>query len=369
MVTFVVQFLFLACLWDTDTVKDELHGVPQTEALIRGRWYRHSPELYRYRVDSLTSKLASQELSLSQFDDLAVAYERLRRRDEALAVLEAKRERLKKEPDPEHQYRYHANRGTILAHDGRLEEGIIELEKAIAINPDAHFGRERYQILLLKYIHSTKSDKQLWVRENFLSNADFWFWERAVTNGLSFTSEGPRREELKTEDAREAIMGMIRFGGLEGPELYRALGDVELVDGNIHTAWWMYRYAIHMDHPAKAQISKSLSAIETHWQSSWYGNYALPTEATFERIYIDGQKWLDTFQKLELESLERGEDPTDESILREILRITDQSIPERNLYQGGFWRSGPFLLVLVALILWLGQKKMRASGLLGLDNP
>ena len=63
----------------------------------------------------------------------------------------------------EHQYRYHANLGTFLVHRwvrqgrdrGRIEEvkrSRDEIAEALKINPDAHFGREKYQLKAIEWI-------------------------------------------------------------------------------------------------------------------------------------------------------------------------------------------------------------------------
>ena len=63
----------------------------------------------------------------------------------------------------EHLYRYHANHGTFLAHRwsraGADRSKLVEVEaardqiaRALEINPDAHFGREKYQLQALDWI-------------------------------------------------------------------------------------------------------------------------------------------------------------------------------------------------------------------------
>jgi len=74
-----------------------------------------------------------------------------------------KRERLDQSPDAEHEYRYLANLGTFHAHrwigNGGDRESLSDLEiaadlirRAIELNPDAHFGRERYQLLAIEWL-------------------------------------------------------------------------------------------------------------------------------------------------------------------------------------------------------------------------
>ena len=63
----------------------------------------------------------------------------------------------------EHRYRYHANLGTFLVHRwvrqggdrSSIEESSNprdEIAAAIEINPNAHFGREKYQLRVIDWI-------------------------------------------------------------------------------------------------------------------------------------------------------------------------------------------------------------------------
>ena len=72
------------CLWDSDTLDTELRGLPEAFDLIVGKWHRHSDAYYEDRVAKLTDKAA---LTLVDFDDLAVAYEHLDKRDKAIEVM------------------------------------------------------------------------------------------------------------------------------------------------------------------------------------------------------------------------------------------------------------------------------------------
>src|SRR5690606_14874135 len=119
------------CLWDSDTLDTELRGLPDAFDLVIGRWHRHSEAYYEARVAKLASKTS---MELADYDDLAVAYEHLQRRDDAIAVMAKKSEALAVTPDKEHQYRYHANLGTFYAHAGKFVAALVELRQAIAIN-------------------------------------------------------------------------------------------------------------------------------------------------------------------------------------------------------------------------------------------
>ena len=301
----------LACIWDTDTIDDEIRGIPEAAVLVTGRWFRHGTAYYQDRVNKLGDK---SELTLDEYDDLAVAYERLKRREEALAVLERKRAQLEKTPDEDHLYRYYANKGTILAHSGMYDEAVAELEKAIELNPDAHFGRERYQIDLIKYVAAAKQNPALWSEYNFLAYAgyDSGFCHSSAGQG-SFTGYKESSINDTAAGAFQATAGMLRFGGLEGPELYRALGDICVGEMDLNLAWYFYMKAVEKEHPAQEQIKKSIEAIEHHWKRAGYGNP--PHRVDFELTQQNAEQWLQAFQKAEAEAPEVQPDSASTSCL------------------------------------------------------
>ena len=113
----------LPCIWDTDTLDDEIHGLPEAEALVvTGRWVRHGKAWYEKRVREIPARLAAHPKDLDAYDDLAVAHDRLGDPAAGLAVLERKARALETCPDEGHRYRLLANRGTLLSHAGRWDE-------------------------------------------------------------------------------------------------------------------------------------------------------------------------------------------------------------------------------------------------------
>jgi hypothetical protein len=105
--------------------------------------------------------LATSPDRLDLYDGAAVACDRLGRADDALQWMAKKLPRLG--DDQQHRYRYHANRGTFLAHRwfrasmnptdrADLKAAVTELRAALALNPEAHFGREKFQLAALEYL-------------------------------------------------------------------------------------------------------------------------------------------------------------------------------------------------------------------------
>lgn len=159
-----------ACLWDNDTLEAEAKGIPDTIAVITGRFERNPDLFYEMRLARVEKELQSTPAKLELYDDAGVACDRLHQGDEAIAWMERKRTQMEKLRATagagvlrEHRYRTLANEGTFIAHrwlrSGADRKKISEMKRArdliqaaIKLNPDAHFGREKYQLKAMEWI-------------------------------------------------------------------------------------------------------------------------------------------------------------------------------------------------------------------------
>lgn len=325
----------LPCIWDKDTLADELRGLPGTFDLVTGRFHVHGARYYQVRVLDSTRRLKAAPDDLAAYDDLAVAYERLKMRDKAVATMAAKLRALSRRPSPEHQYRYHANLGTFHAHQGDFAKALVELRKAVQLNPDAHFGREHFQIDLIRYVQACRANPALWGEQNFLSWAGYKVGKRPFAtfiSKLSMTGKAPPQgDKAKTlAETVEGVGGMIRYGGIEGPELFRSLGDVFNKERHLHLAWWSYQRALERGHPAKAELRRAIASIEWHWkeaQKAVGGVRQVPTDARWRQVRELAETYRSTFIKLENEALAAGKDPSGDALLQELLRRAEAAAP------------------------------------------
>lgn len=211
-----------ACLWDSDTLEEERRQFPSVLELITGKFLRHSPAFYEWRIEDRKKRIEEEPDNVALYDDLAVAYEKTGQTDLAIETI------LKKEEISPGLYETYANLGTFYIHAGRLEEGLKEIEKAIAINPDAHFGREVYQKLLVEYVLSKQVDGKL-VLPLFAESDGYeayGFGEHVMNSvraGARWSDEELREEG---EKATKGILGMMRFGNFDSPVLLEALSDL-----------------------------------------------------------------------------------------------------------------------------------------------
>lgn len=207
-----------SCAWDSDTLAMEAKGLPDVVQIITGRFERNPPLYYQMRLQRVTQTLKEQPDKLELYDDAGVACDRLGRGKEAIAWMNRKRVILDKrgfnKATKEHWYRYHANLGTFLAHDWlrsganrknikAMQQGRDHIKRAIQINPDAHFGREKYQLKAMQ-----------------------WMLRTPINNSMD---EFPSFHETNDEDeesveAAKGISGLIVLGGgWESIDVFHAL--------------------------------------------------------------------------------------------------------------------------------------------------
>ncbi len=205
-----------ACLWDLDTLLMERQRFPSALELITGKFLRHSEAFYRWRIQDRLTRIAAEPGNLALYDDLAAAHEKTGDAGNAIAVMLVK-ERL--QPG---KYETYANLGTFLAHSGDLENGAKVIDMAIQINPDAHFGREIYQKLLVEYVLSKGegTSPRLPLNDAAREEPPSMF---SGKHGFAKFIEGKAPGGAK---AVKGVLGMMRFGRHDSPVLLEALGDL-----------------------------------------------------------------------------------------------------------------------------------------------
>ena len=231
-----VPLVVAACIWDRDTPAQEAKGLPEVVAVLTGRFPRNPPLYYEMRLKRVSEYLERYPEDLASYDDVAVACDRLGKGDDAIAWMGQKRAQLEKldATDPtikDHWYRYHANLGTFLVHRwfrqgadrsklDDVQRGRDEIAKAIEINPDAHFGREKYQLKVMDWIIEEPLHDDPYHLENFLGWGYEQFGERKINPN-------------EAEAAVRGLSGLIVLGNAwESIDVYNAL-EVALFN---HTA-------------------------------------------------------------------------------------------------------------------------------------
>jgi len=283
------------------------------------RFPRHGKAHYEERNRRTRERIASlprnDPARFPLADDLAAGLERLGRPADAVEVMREKLILQKaKGISGREMYTTYANLGTFMAHasfpkalagnaDAKQEfrEGISFVRKSVEVNPQAHFGREQWQVVLGEFMLAAKGKPQLLKEFDFLGNRldlpidgilnrDFnWTstgygrpYNRDFGMGLPFTDPGYIRLNESLEDptrwgqvkdyrsyvtkvgAEEGwkdvsvpshreptpfdepvlgIIGMWRQGGGASPHFCLALGETMLRVGQRFIAWEAFERA------------------------------------------------------------------------------------------------------------------------------
>jgi tetratricopeptide (TPR) repeat protein len=352
----------LACLWDNDTLLDERRGLPGIAEIIAGKWERHSPLFYEHRVKAMTAHLEQNPNDLAAWDNLAVAYEKLGDQDKAIETI------LKKDQIKPGEYTTHANLGTFYLHKSDFENGVAHIRKALEINPEAHFGREKYQLMVVEYLLEAKRDPKVYERGSFILPE--LLGGRGALDQLGPDPyvkylEQPRRpgdgrrDDGKTDAPIEGVVGMIRFGTGTSPHLFHALGDLLAYRGDRHLAFRAYRRSLDLGHPRPDLIQKAIenvkAGVEHHDELS---------ELKIAAERAAAEAWVKAYQQFEDDLVRAGAPPQSEADYAPFYRAHGTARPAvsaadatgnvlRKLLRAGAAALIGLLVLLALLKLWV----------------
>ncbi|MBI5708326.1 MAG: hypothetical protein HZC36_15185 [Armatimonadetes bacterium] len=248
-----------ACLWDTDTLEAETQGKLDLVDAITGRFPRNPPLYYQMRLARVTAELAKNPNDLDAYDDAAVACERLEKSLEAIAWMAQKRQvldTLPKSLNKEAWYRYYANLGTFKIHHwfrsgakveaiGEAQEARDLIAKALEINPNAHFGRERAQLRTMEWVIDVKLRPPGSMLASYLDKA--------------------RTPGEKPGDTIKGLAGLVVLGNAWGsPDLFHALAIALSMKKDSHLATLAKLRAEELLKGGAVSLSKELAA---EWES------------------------------------------------------------------------------------------------------
>src|SRR5262249_41575680 len=164
-----------------------------------------------------------------------------------------------------------------------VREGIVYLHKSIAVNPEAHFGREIWQAIIAEFMLAVSRDRKLlleydmdgnplksryearveptslvgrrhksdavYLVKKYLDdqNRDQELRESLRSRILRVGAEGDNpfnRNPVRFDEPCLGIIGMWRLGGGANPHFALALGETMMRVGQRHLAWSAYQRAI-----------------------------------------------------------------------------------------------------------------------------
>jgi len=311
----------VACMWDYDTIRMERTRFPGTLELITGKFLRHSPEFYEWRIANRLKRLETDPTNVAWLDDLAVAYDKTGQHDKAIATAIAT-EKLR--PG---RYETAANLGTFFFHAGKLEEGLPHIDRALKINPNAHFGREKYQKLLVEYVIERRNGGPLKLPLAKVKNQTQPDDESRKNDSPlvqrfdSFLMRKNSRTHMPSEEVAEAIKGvtgMMKFGKHDSPVLLEVLGTMlpatakPVTDAKLLAARAFLKASYDVpDGPARVAY-RDLATQALRMQTPRYSMTQISlvqVEADFQKELTEAKEWYAALRERELSWIRDGKDP------------------------------------------------------------
>lgn len=285
-----------ACLWNIDSTTFESLQRPELDETLFGHFRRHSPAMWEWRVRDRESRLVDEPDNLDLLDDLAVAYEKTGQVKQAIALLEPI---VAKHPQ---RYTSLANLGTFYVHSGQLDLGEEFIQKAILVNPDAHFGREVVQLLLVQYVRSKQVNGETTLPLGTAGD-DF----------STFIHDQPASADgstIRLYDVIEGLAGMMRFGNDNSPILLEAMGDINRERKDHRIAALAYRRAAD---EAETQSAKNLYLALVNTEVSQLPDMSTDElESAYEEHLVVANEYqlaIAKFQQHDIAAFESGETP------------------------------------------------------------
>jgi tetratricopeptide (TPR) repeat protein len=145
LLVMVCSWHSVACIWDSDTLFSEKRARPKmAETILESRPAVIDEKSLLTRIAKL--KAEPRTNNVAWWNDLAGAYLRLGQAQKAADLLQPV---LGQFPN---DYGVRANLGTAYHLLGRYAEAERHIARDLELNPDGHFGLERYHLALLQYL-------------------------------------------------------------------------------------------------------------------------------------------------------------------------------------------------------------------------
>jgi len=368
----------LACLWDYDTLKMERQQFPGIAELISGKFLRHSPEFYEWRIADRQKRIRSASRDVRLYDDLAVAYDKTGRHEQAIQIM------LEAEQIQPDRYETYANLGTFHIHNGDLNTGSQFISRAIEINPDAHFGREIYQKLLVEYVLQQRGDGTL---PQPMSTQEARFGNRGFAQFLAGRMSGEQSGAgTKTDFAAavKGISGMMRFGHHDSPVLLEALADLlmartdDLSRRLAARAWLKASYSVQDPEVAARyrEVADEVLSLQTAGQGHHSRISLESVEQQFQTELAEADSWFEQLCADERSWIAAGEDVDQRFSEKYYSSPTLTPSPEAVLSRGTVrdvqtWALPGGLAVMggVCIATWMAFRRRNGTGSAADDHP
>jgi len=231
-----------ACIWDAETLRTERARHPKMAAVVLGKG-APAPNTTELRKRIRDLRAAPREEDAAWWNNLAGAHIRLGELETAVRLLEPLTNRFASD------YGIHANLGTAYHLQGRFAEAEREIARDLEINPDAHFGLEKYHLALLQYL---VRDAEYQKRHVYIDEWTELFW-KAGGGGLRFRRPEDGVLTNVPETAIAAVQPAKSMSGASDTNASPEVGDLEQAERAASDPAPAYRYRWNLANDPKFQ--------------------------------------------------------------------------------------------------------------------
>jgi tetratricopeptide (TPR) repeat protein len=280
------------CIWDTDTIRDEMQTKASDFDLIAGQFPHHSKGYYEARVKQAEAKLTTDPTDISARNNLAVALLKLGRWEQSLAQFQ------KIEAQAPGRYETLSNLGVLYKKWGKPAEAADYTAKALAIKPSGHLGLGDFYLKMLRWQADRKANPETVPTTSYLGYA----------YTASTWSVFPRNAKKAEREAwAERIKALVRSDRTFA-DAHFVLGDYYHTRWDLNLALWAYSRALQLGHPNPAACNARIAAIFKHWREAvkhrggTVGAPAATVQAIQSKLTAYGA-WQTKFEALEAEMI------------------------------------------------------------------
>ena len=207
------------------------YDIPSTYDLAISKLPIHSQAYYQWTIQNNLDKIKNNKVTLNDYDDLAVAYNKIGEKEKAIEILTPL---VKDNPT---RFSSIANLGSIYLNKGDYENGLKYLKIANTLKSNDDYDREYAQEKVYSYLKSlNKTLPYSFPIQNINENKNFA--DFALTNIPL---------EKQNDEIIRLIFGvenMVRFGNHDTPVSMEILGDLYLWTGQYEKAAQEYKTLI-----------------------------------------------------------------------------------------------------------------------------
>lgn len=255
-----------ACIWDSDTLQDELQSRSSAFDVITGQFPQHGRAYYAKRLERSSELLQRASQSIEVMYDVSAAHMRLGDYTKGIEVLD------KVNGIAPDRYKTFSNLGVAYflkatngGDNGDFESAHTFTKKALEKQQDAHFGAGW---LFLKMIEWKSTLWETGVPGSSFVGADYGSrWKNSIRGELKkrATAQGQPTDAETKIDPIKPLLTLLRAHP-DFADGYFVLGMNLHNEWNLNLALWAYVRALELGHPNTKAIHKHIDEVFGHWK-------------------------------------------------------------------------------------------------------